>query len=166
MQPGFDVRVAHPEDAATVTALLQASYPALMSPAYDPALLARILPMITVAQPSLLASGSYYIAEADGEAIGCGGWTAQRPGTTEIDPGTAHLRHFAVVAARAGQGVGRALYERCEADALRAGVRRLECYSTLNGTAFYAALGFTSLGEIDVPIGDERFPSVHLQRML
>jgi N-acetylglutamate synthase-like GNAT family acetyltransferase len=157
------VRVAGPEDAAAVTRVLEGCYPELLAPAYDPELLARVLPQMTRANPLLLASGTFFVCEAGGEAVGCGGWTRERPpGGAAAEPGLAHLRHFAVRSDWVGRGVGRALYRRCEASARAAGMRRFEAWSTLNGEGFYRALGFARVEAIAAPMG----PGLALPSML
>lgn len=159
------VRIAGPDAAGAVTAILEASYPQLMAPAYPPELLARALPLMTRPNPRLLGSGRYYLCEAGGEPAGCGGWSTERPGPDEAQPGLAHIRHFAVRADRIGCGVGRALYDRCERDARAAGMRSFECWSSFNGEAFYAALGFDRVGVIDVDMGQGvSLPSVLMRR--
>jgi N-acetylglutamate synthase-like GNAT family acetyltransferase len=119
---------------------------------------------MTIAQSDLLASGSYYVAEApDGKIIGCGGWSKERPGTNEIIAKVGHIRHFGVHPRWTRRGVGKALYLRSERDARHAGISRLECYSSLNGEVFYSALGFRRLAQIEVDMFDGlRFPSVHM----
>ena len=116
------------------------------------------------AQPGLLQSGSYYVAEAsDGAIVGCGGWTKERPGSREIIAKVGHIRPFGVHPDWIRCGVGTALYARCELDARAAGLSQFECYSSLNGEAFYSALGFRRLAEIEVDMFDGlRFPSVHM----
>lgn len=159
------VRVATPDDAAAVGRVLVGSYPELMAKAYDRELLARALPMIVRPHPRLLAGGTYYLAEVEGEPAGCGGWSRERPGTTQTEPGFAHIRHFATHADWTGHGVGRALYERCEADARAAGIARFECYASLNGEGFYAALGFERVARILVEMGGGvQFPSILMLR--
>lgn len=164
MTKSVKVRVSTPDDSALISSLLRASYPELMRPAYDAKLLEQVLPRMTVAQPGLLESGSYYVVEAsDGAIIGCGGWTKERPGTGEIKAKVGHIRHFGVHPDRTRCGVGKALFARCELDARDAGLSRFECYSSLNGEAFYSALGFRRLAQIDVDMFDGvRFPSVHM----
>ena len=163
----LSVRVAGVEDAAAVEQVLQASYPALMAAAYDRELLTRVLPLITRANPRLLASGRYYLCEAEGLAVGCGGWSPERPGSVEVEPGIAHIRHFATRPEWTGRGVGGALYRRCEDAARAAGVREFECYASLNGEAFYAALGFRRVRPIDVPMaGGLSLPSILMNRAL
>ena len=164
MMKNVEVRVSTLNDSAQVSSLLRASYPKLMRPSYNAELLDQVLPRMTVAQPGLLGSGSYYVAEAsDGEIIGCGGWTKERLGTGEIRAKVGHIRHFGVHPDWTRCGVGKALYARCKLDAQDAGLSQLECYSSLNGEVFYASLGFRRLAQIDVDIFDgTRFPSVHM----
>jgi hypothetical protein len=67
-----------------------------MVPAYDDAVLAVALPLMTQANPMLLASGSYYLTiTEESRTVACGGWTHERPGSGEIVPSLAHIRHFA-----------------------------------------------------------------------
>jgi len=162
------LRVATPADADAVASVLRPSYAELMAAAYPPGLMARILPVITRANPELLASGTYYLVlSGDGEPAGCGGWTPHPPGAREPDPRRAHIRHFAVHPAFLRRGVGRLLYERCEADARAAGFAALEAWASLNGEPFYAALGFRSLGRIESPMpGGVRLPAVRMERSL
>jgi GNAT superfamily N-acetyltransferase len=150
----YSLRIAAPTDEEAVDALLRASYPKLMSAIYDPDVLAAALPMFTKANPSLLSAGTYYLAESREHAvIGCGGWTRERPGTGEVEPGLGHIRHFGTHASWVGMGIGRAIYSKCEKDARSAGIQRFECYSSVNGEGFYASLGFESVRKIDVSLG-------------
>src|SRR6266404_5267820 len=92
----YPIRIAGPPDLDAVGALLVASYSSLLATRYESDMLRRVLPFITKAQPALLASGTYYVAESEpGNLVGCGGWTTSRPGTGEIIEGEAHIRHFA-----------------------------------------------------------------------
>ena len=167
MPTSDDVRIspAGPDDAAVIDCVLRASYPALLAPAYEPELLARALPLMTRVNPRLLETGTYYLAMVGGQAVGCGGWSFKAPGRRNVEPGVGHIRHFATAAGWTRIGVGRKLYDRCEAAARETGVREFHCFSSLNGEAFYARLGFLSVRRIDVPMGpDLRFPSVHMRR--
>ncbi|WP_428339213.1 GNAT family N-acetyltransferase [Mesorhizobium amorphae] len=89
-----------------------------MRTSYDPAVLDAALPLITRANPALLSAGTYYLAVDDIDiAVGGGGWSWERPGSSEVTPGLAHIRHFATRPEWLGRGVGSALYGRCEEDA-------------------------------------------------
>ncbi len=122
---------------------------------------------MTRPHPTLLGSGTYFLAEAEGEPVGCGGWSLVAPGTPLAEQGVGHIRHFATAESWTGRGIGRMIYARCEAQARAAGVRRLLCYSSLNGEAFYSALGFRRIDLLDVPMGtDLTFPSVRMARSI
>src|SRR5688572_5513313 len=90
----FSTRLATPNDFAGVDALLRASYPTLLARAYEPAVLAPALELMARANPKLLACGTYYVAETAELIIGCGGWTREYPGSTDVQPELVHLRHF------------------------------------------------------------------------
>jgi N-acetylglutamate synthase-like GNAT family acetyltransferase len=162
------LRIALPKDAEAVAAVLRPSYAGLMAEAYPPDLLARVLPVITRANPELLASNRFYLVEAEtGEPAACGGWSPNPPGRQEDDPRRAHIRHFATHPAWIRRGAGRMLYERCEADARAAGFTTFECWASLNGEAFYASLGFRRLEPIETRMsGSLLFPAVRMERRL
>ncbi|MDX6284403.1 MAG: hypothetical protein QOH03_5474 [Kribbellaceae bacterium] len=161
------VRPARLDDLAAIERVFAASYPALMAGAYEPALLARALPMMTKAQPGLVGSGTYYVAAAEGEIVGCGGWSREAPDVPAGEEGVAHIRHLAVAQGWIRRGIGRALYRRCEECARAAGIRVFECYSSLNGEPFYRALGFSRLAVIEVPMAPgTTLPSIHMRRAI
>lgn len=149
-------------DSDAVSALLVASYSRLLTARYESDMLARALPHLAKANPTLLASGTYYVAETEpGNLDGCGGWTAARPGSGEIAEGEAHIRHFATHPGWTRQGIGSALLARCIGDARSFGIRRLHCFSTLNAERFYWAAGFNTVGPIDVQLGPAMaFPAI------
>jgi len=163
---GITVRIAEPSDHAAIAGLFESSYALLMRDAYEPALLAAALPLITRANPMLLASGTFFVAtDADTGVLGCGGWTRVRPGNGEVQAGLGHIRHFATHPGYTGLGIGRALYAACENQAREAGVERFECYASLNAEGFYASLGFEKLDRISVPVGrDIDFPAILMRR--
>jgi GNAT superfamily N-acetyltransferase len=165
---GFLVRVATPADEQPISILLDASYSVLMRPYYDPSTLDCALPAITTASPRLLASGTYYVANAaDDTTVGCGGWTRERPGSGEVEPELAHVRHFATHPTWTGLGVGRSIYAVCEREARNAGAKRFECYSSLNAEGFYASLGFERVEPIDVCFGPgASLPGVLMARII
>ncbi len=127
-----------------------------------------LLPLIAKANPALLSSGTYYLAESDdSSAVGCGGWTHERPGSGEIENGLAHIRHFATHPGWVGRGIGRALYDGCQAEARASGAKRFECYASFNAEPFYAALGFKRVGPIDVKMpGGLIMPSIVMERAI
>lgn len=168
MASEFVVRRALPADNLALSALLEASYPTLMAGAYDEAELAAALPFMTRANPALLSSGTFYLAEAEDRAmVGCGGWTRERPGSGEIVGAIAHVRHFATHPQWIGRGSARAIYAACEEQARAAGVQRFECYSSLNAEGFYVAVGFVRVRRIEVPMTpDLTLPSILMAKSI
>ena len=164
----FSVRTATADDKSAVGLLLDASYSALMKRGYDDATLSAALPNITQANPILLSSGTYYVAEAEGERIvGCGGWTVERPGNGEVEAGLGHICHFGTHPDWIGHGVGTSIFARCERAARAQEVNRFECYASLNAERFYAGLGFEVAGPIDIKLGpDLIFPSILMTRSI
>lgn len=116
-------------------------------------MLRRALPHIPRANRTLLASGTYYVAEIElGKLVGGGGWTIANPESGEIVDGEAHIRHFATHPEWVRQGVGTSLLSRCFRDARSLSMRQLHCFSTLNAERFYRASGFDMVREIDIPV--------------
>jgi N-acetylglutamate synthase-like GNAT family acetyltransferase len=145
------VRRTYPEDAPLIDHILERAYPTLMADAYRKEVLSVALPFLTKSNIELLKSGTYYVAEESGHILGCGGWTLERPGTSEVTPGIAHLRHFATDPAFVRQGVGRTIFRECAQTAAQAGAKMFQAYSSLNAEPFYASLGLTRIKQMDLP---------------
>ena len=168
MTERFYLRVAGPKDGPAVSSLLEASYTKLLAIDYEPALMAKLLPLVTKANSKLLASGNFYVAQTQlGYFIGCGGWSREQPGSGEIRQGEAHIRHFATHPDWLRRGVGRALLNRCFRDAKNAAVKVLECHSSLSAVDFYRASGFVVVRSINMQSSpDVSTPGVLLRREL
>lgn len=81
--------------------------------------------------------------------------------------GVGHIRHFATCPDWVGRGIGRRIFTECETQARIIGIESFECYSSLDASAFYEALGFIIIGRIEIPMGDGIFlPSVHMQKRI
>lgn len=164
----FDTRIATPADGPAISALLLKSYTALLQDAYEADTLERALPLITRANPDLLASGTYYVAcGGDGTVLGAGGWTRHSPTGRDETVSNGNIRHFGTDPDQARTGIGRALMARCIEEASASGLTEFNCYSTLNGEAFYAACGFRTVEPFEVALpGGVVFPSVRMVRPL
>jgi GNAT superfamily N-acetyltransferase len=163
---GWTVRLASEADADGVAPVLCSAYPALDLPGQDPALIAAALAAITRPPLHLLASGRYFVAERNGELLGCGGWAPEPPPGIASRPGAGHLRHFATHAAAGGSGVGRSLYKACAEQCRGEGFGRLEVVSTPWAEGFYRALGFEALGPVEASIAGLALPAVYMTRKL
>jgi N-acetylglutamate synthase-like GNAT family acetyltransferase len=165
--PKYSIRIADLSDSHAVSALLAASYSILFPAHYSSETLRSALAHMTKATPKLLASGTYYVAEAEpGNLVGCGGWTAARPGSGEIVEGEAHIRHFATHPDLVRRGVGPNLLARCFSDARHLSIRKLIVPSTLGAERFYEAFGFKRIAPIEMPMGQSLFPAILMSREL
>lgn len=162
------LRRARPSDLQAVERLLARSYPRLLRPDYPPSVMVLAVPLIARARPELLASGRYFLVEAeDGAVLGAGGWSMASPAGEGTPEGVAHVRHVAVDPAAVRQGIGRALMGEVIADALRHGVRWLDCLSTRTAVPFYESLGFRVLHEREVGLRPGIvFPAVRMMRQI
>jgi GNAT superfamily N-acetyltransferase len=160
------VRPAAPADIGAVDALLARSYGPLLRADYPPSTLVLALPRMARAQPHLLGSGRYYLAEEEGRLLGAGGWSPEPPGGGPVVPGLGHIRHVATDAHAVRRGVGRLVMERTMAEARGAGARRLSSLSTLTAVPFYEALGFRRVRPVTLRFGGADFPAVEMEREL
>ena len=112
----------------------------------------------------LIRDGTYFVAEASGQLVGCGGWSKRRTrfGSDDAragedplrDPATepAMIRAFFVHPDWARRGIGRQLLARSEQGARAAGFAHLEIAATLPGVPLYEAGGYTSVEATTVPL--------------
>ena len=112
---------------------------------YPPSTLVLAVPLIARAQPRLLASGRFTLAEADGVPVGAGGWSP-------AGPGCAAVRHLVTDHRRVRQGIGRAVLGRAMAEARAEGVSEMVADATLTAVPFYAALGFRQIASVSVTL--------------
>ncbi|QBF32908.1 GNAT family N-acetyltransferase [Thalassococcus sp. S3] len=159
----FQVRPSTQADMAAVDALLARVYPKLLKADYPPSVLVTALPRISRAQPELMGCGTYYVAETrDGRILGAGGWTSDRKVR-----GLGHIRHVVSDDRFLRRGVARAIIGHALDTARLAGMSAMECWSTRTAEPFYHAMGFETIGPIDVPLGDGiSFPSLRMHRRL
>jgi GNAT superfamily N-acetyltransferase len=115
----------------------------------------------------LIDDGTYFVAEHEDRLLGCGGWSRRRTlfggdshqarDAAELDPSrdAARIRAFFVDPDHARRGIGRALLERCEAEARAQGFTRFELMGTLPGVPLYQALGYQPGALIHYPVDGE-----------
>jgi GNAT superfamily N-acetyltransferase len=154
------MRVARLEDAPRIADLMRASVLELFPRFYDDRQTASAAVHIAHIDLQLIEDGTYYVEEADGEIVACGGWSRRNKlfsgrGDSDddarlLDPATepARVRAMFVRSDWTRRGLGRAILERCERDAAAEGFRSLVLGATLPGELLYRAFGFAE---------DERF---------
>lgn len=154
MDQTITLRPAAPTDLAGIDRLLLRSYPRLLAADYPPSTLVLGVPRFARAQPELLASGRYFVAEeAQGRILAAGGWSRQGPSGGPVAETTAHVRHVATDPDVVRQGLGRMVMERVMQEAREAGVRWLDCLSTRTAVPFYRSLKFRALNPQELVLG-------------
>jgi len=171
------IRLAQPEDVTVMSSVIEASVRALVARDYTPQQIESSLRHVYGVDSLLVADGSYYVVETEGEIAGCGGWSRRRTpfgGDQARDMLDQTLRHPATDAAViraffvhprfAGRGIGRLLLETCEAAARREGFTRFELTATLTGRPFYAAHGYLTVERIEHRMPDGLSVTFELMR--
>jgi GNAT superfamily N-acetyltransferase len=160
------LRVATPDDASRVEALMKESAAAIFPRYYDKRQSASAVHYVAQVDPMLLADGTYFVLESDGELVACGGWSRRDrlyTGSSEcegdsrtLDPATepAKVRAMFVRADWTRRGLGRRIIEECESAARREGFRQLALLATLPGVPLYLACGFVPLEEVEITLSD------------
>ncbi len=161
MAATITIRKAVRGDLTAIDAVLSRAFPALLKEAYPPSVMVTAVPLLSRANPRLVNSGRYLVAEEDGQVVGAGGWSATRRHKT------AEVRHLASDPRRVRHGIGSALLAHLTASARAAGMREFVCFSTRNAVCFYAACGFEIDGPVEIDLRPGIvFPAVRMHRAL
>jgi GNAT superfamily N-acetyltransferase len=144
-------------DIPEIEKLIARSVRGLHGPYYSPQQIEASIGTVFGVDRQLLADGTYFVVEAEGAIVGCGGWSRRaslcgsdslRTGEDPlvdplIDP--ARIRAFFVHPSWVRRGVGASIMERCEREIARAGFGRVVIMATLAGEALYASFGYRSV---------------------
>lgn len=160
------LRVATPADQGAVAALMKASAAVLFPRFYDERQAASAVRYVAEVDVALLEDGTYFVLEAGGELVGCGGWSRRDKLYTGsgdaagddrlLDPAreAARVRAMFVRADWTRRGLGRRILEACESAAKAEGFQQLGLVATMPGLPLYLAYGFRSIEETDVVMPD------------
>jgi GNAT superfamily N-acetyltransferase len=148
------LRPARPADEPAIDDLCQASARELFPGYYDVQQSPSAVKYFAVLDRTLIEDGTYYVHEADGEIVACGGWSRRNKlfngsGAGDdarlLDPASepARIRAMFVRADWTRRGLARAILQH-SLDAARAeGFGSVVLAATLPGVPFYESLGFT-----------------------
>jgi GNAT superfamily N-acetyltransferase len=151
---GFTLRTASPADSGALVELIGASARGLARGDYTDAQIEAALGSAWGVDSQLIRDGTYFVVEAGGAIVACGGWSFRRtlfggdaqPGRVpeSLDPSrdAARIRAFFVHPRWARRGLGALLLRHCEAAAMDRGFRRAELLATLPGHRLYRAFGY------------------------
>ena len=147
-------RIARPTDGPAIAELMRASVLDLFPRFYDEQQTASAAIYVAHLDEQLIEDGTYFVHEADGEIVACGGWSRRGKlytgsGDAEdddrlLDPKhePARVRAMFVRGDWTRRGLGRAILEACEAAARDEGFQNLVLGATLPGVPLYRAFGF------------------------
>lgn len=176
--PNLTHRLAREADLDALRNLMHAAIDALQSSFLTPAQVAASHAIMGL-DTTLVADGTYYVIECDGELAGCGGWsrratlyggnhTAGRDDAL-LDPArdAARIRAMYTHPAFARLGVGKRVIGLCESAARAEGFRRAELVATLAGEPLYRACGYAQIERFDsVEIDGVTVPLVRMGKTL
>jgi GNAT superfamily N-acetyltransferase len=160
------LRVARPDDAPSVDALMKESVAEIFPSYYDAEQVASSIRYVAEVDPMLLEDGTYFVLESASEIVACGGWSRRDrlytgSGESEgdsrlLDPATepARVRAMFVRSDWTRRGLGRRILEECEAAARHEGFSRLALGATLPGVPLYLAYGFEPVEEGEIALSD------------
>jgi len=161
------IRLALAGDISALDALMKESMGELSRGFYDEVQAASAVRYIAAPDPEIIGDGTYFAVEAEGEIVGCGGWSRRKKlftGTSDqeglegqwLDPASepARIRAMFVAPSMARRGVGRLIYQACEGAARDFGFSDLELMATLPGVPFYRSIGFVELEEVELRLPD------------
>lgn len=160
------LRRATPADLPALSRLVPLSVRGLSGAWYSPEQVESAIRYVFGPDTQLIADGTYWVAEADGELVGCGGWSRRATlyggdqmkaaADPPLDPArdAARIRAFFVHPGWARRGVGAAILGACVDGAREAGFSRLELMATLPGVPLYERFGFEAVEPAESTLPD------------
>jgi GNAT superfamily N-acetyltransferase len=179
VNPRYELRVATMADLPALQALIATSVRGLSAGFYAAAQIEAAITEVFGVDTQLIADGTYYVIDGASGPVAVGGWGLRRTlyggdqlkGEEDpiLNPKTdpARIRAFFVHPAHARRGLAGRLYNECARAAHAAGFRGLELMSTLPGEPLYAALGFSPVERIALPLpGGVELPLIRMARRI
>jgi len=160
------LRTATAEDTDAIAVLMRDSVRALFPRYYDARQTSSAEVHVAHVDAMLIADGTYYVHEAGGEIVACGGWSRRgrlyagdgdHDGVDRLlDPAfeAAHIRAMFVRSDWTRRGLGRMILEACRDAARAEGFRRFDLGATLPGVPLYRAFGFREVEPFIVTMPD------------
>jgi GNAT superfamily N-acetyltransferase len=162
-------RLAVPSDGPAIQDLMRASILEIFPAFYDERQTASAAIHIGHLDMQLIQDGTYFVHEAGGQIVACGGWSRRNKLYTGsgdaaadlrlLDPATeaARVRAMFVCGDWTRRGLGRAILASCQDAARSEGFTMMALMATLAGEPLYRAFGFqeTGRGMLGMPDGVE-----------
>lgn len=154
------IRLATEDDQPAIRAIMDLAIQKLQAPFLSETEIAASFDIMGL-DTQLIEDGTYYVVEAAGAIVGCGGWSRRATlyggdhsatrDASLLDPArdAARVRAMYTHPDHARKGIGRLILATCEAAAAAEGFRRAELVATLSGEPLYRACGYTVISEMD-----------------
>jgi len=151
-------------DIPTLEELIPLSARQLQTGHYTVAQIEGAIGTVFGVDSQLIRDGTYFVAEADNQLVGCGGWSKRKTlyggDRTKTapdplrDPATepAMIRAFFVHPGYVRRGIGRRIMELSEAGAAAAGFKTIEIVATLPGVPLYATFSYVSVERFEIAL--------------
>jgi GNAT superfamily N-acetyltransferase len=175
----ISIRLATLSDVPALRVLIPLSASELSKGYYTPQQAESAIRFIFGVDTQLILDQTYYVAEAEGVIVGCGGWSkrmtmyggdqmkAEAGPLLDPQQDAGRIRAFFIHPEWARKGIGRRIIQACEKAASEAGFSRMELVSTLPGEPLYAALGYEVTRRFDQPLADGvNLPLAHMKKSL
>jgi GNAT superfamily N-acetyltransferase len=150
----YIIRRATLADRPDIEGLIECSARGLSQHDYSKEEIEAAIASVFGVDTDLIRDGTYFVAEAPGLLVGCGGWSKRRNlfggdryhnrEAGELDPTCepAKIRAFFVHPNWARKGIGRSILSLCENEAKEWGFQSAELMATLPGARLYRACGY------------------------
>lgn len=175
----MQLRLATTHDIPVLEELIRESVYQLQTADYTLEQIEGALGTVYGIDRQMVADGTYYVVEVDGEVAACGGWSARKTpfggdyspqkDDSFLDPATdaARIRAFFVRPRFTRRGIGTLLFEECRKAAAERGFRALQLTATLTGIPLYRALGFVEDASFPLLLPNQHeLPVVRMIRQL
>ena len=160
------LRLARPDDADRIEALMKASIRDIFPSFYDPRQTESAVEHIGQLDRMLIEDGTFFVVEETGDLVACGGWSRRdklytgsgdAPGDARLlDPTTepARIRLMFVRGDRTRRGLGSMILDASEAAARAEGFRTLALMASQPGRPLYEHNGFRVVHETELRMPD------------
>ena len=150
----YIIRKATLDDRSDIESLIKFSARGLSQHDYSEEEIEAAIAHVFGVDTDLIHDGTYFVAEASGSLVGCGGWSKRRNlfggdrfqnrEAGDLDPISepAKIRAFFVHPDWARKGIAKSILSLCETEARAYGFRSAELMATLPGVRLYAACGY------------------------